>query len=77
MTNDDALTLDVQRIEALAMEILTAIKHNYLRGPISRDRVYEALNALAISAAVTVRGADRNEALEWFSQALNQQLVAE
>lgn len=51
--------------------MLLAIRANYQRGPVSRDRVYEALNALAYSAAVTIRGADPKEALEWFSDALN------
>jgi hypothetical protein len=63
--------LDEERIEALVATLLMAIRENYLRGPVSRDRVYEALNALAFTVAVTVRGADKDEALEWFSKALN------
>jgi hypothetical protein len=63
--------LDEKRIEALAEELLMAIRKNYLRGPVSRDRVYESLNALAFAVALVVRGADKDEALEWFSKALN------
>jgi hypothetical protein len=63
--------LDEERIEKLAQQILLKIRDNYMVGPVSRDRVYEALNALAFCTAVTVRGADRDEALQWFSEALN------
>jgi hypothetical protein len=63
--------LDRERIEALAETLLMAIHGNFLRGPVGRDRVYESLNALAFAVAVVVRGSDKDEALEWFSQALN------
>jgi hypothetical protein len=35
--------LDRKRIEHLAYEILLPIRDNYLAGPTSRDRVFEAL----------------------------------
>src|SRR5258707_13199115 len=63
-------SLDQDRIERLAGEILMAIRENYIQGPVSRDRVYEALNALAFSAAWVIRGAGDPEALEFFSKAL-------
>ena len=63
--------LDRERIEELTTQILILLRQNYVRGPISRDRVYEALNALAYCTAVTVRGTDPDEALAWFSDALN------
>ena len=63
--------LDEKRIDELAKQMLILIHEHYVRGPISRDRVYEALNALAFCTAVTVRGADPDEALAWFSDALN------
>jgi hypothetical protein len=66
--------LDEKRIEALANTFLIAIHENFRRGPTSRDRVYESLNALAFAVAVVVRGSDKDEALEWFSQALNMSL---
>ncbi len=68
-------SLDQDRIERLAGEILMAIRKNYVQGPISRDRVYEALNALAFSAAWIIRGAGDPEALEFFSKALNMNLT--
>ena len=49
-------SLDQERIEELAKQVLILIRENYQRGPISRDRVYEVLNALAFCTAVTVRG---------------------
>jgi len=64
-------SLDQERIEELAKQVLILIRENYQRGPISRDRVYEVLNALAFCTAVTVRGTDPDEALNWFSDALN------
>ena len=68
--------LDRDRIERLTGQILTAIQANYIQGPVSRDRCYEALNALAFSTALVVRGTGDAEALEWFSQALNTSLKA-
>jgi hypothetical protein len=66
--------LDRDRIERLTSQILIAIRENYMLGPVSRDRVYEALNALASSAAWVIRGAGDPEALEWFSKSLNKNL---
>ena len=63
--------LDRERIEELTTQILFLLRLNYARGPVSRERVYEALNALAFCTAVTVRGTDPDEALDWFSDALN------
>jgi hypothetical protein len=66
--------LDRERIERLTGEIMLAIRDNYIEGPVSRDRVYEALNALAFSAAWVIRGANDPKALEFFSAALNMNL---
>jgi hypothetical protein len=48
------------------------IRENYMRGPVSRDRCFEALNALAASAALVIEGSDGpgGEAQEFFEQAL-------
>jgi hypothetical protein len=73
--NEPDFGLDRDRIERLAGEILIAIRANYVKGPISRDRVYEALNALAFSAANVINGAHDPEALEFFSKALNLNLT--
>jgi hypothetical protein len=55
--------------------ILLAIRDNYIKGPNSRDRVYEALNALAFCAAHIIRGAGDPEALAFFTKALNMNLT--
>jgi hypothetical protein len=61
--------LDRQRIEALSIAVLKPIQANYHRGPVSRDRVYEALNALAFAVATVVQGAQPNEAHDFFMRA--------
>lgn len=48
--------LDEDRIGKLAIDILLPIRANYLAGPRSRDRVFEALNALAFAAANVLAG---------------------
>jgi len=73
--NEPDFGLDRDRIERLAGEILIAIRANYIKGPISRDRVYEALNALAFSAANVINGSHDPEALEFFFKAINLNLT--
>jgi hypothetical protein len=60
--------LDRDRIEELSVEVMRPIQRNYRIGPMSRDRVYEALNALAFAVASVVEGCDRvhNEAHDFF-----------
>ena len=62
--------------EQLASAFMRAIREHYLRGPISHDQAYKALNALASYAAIITLGCDgpRGEAHEWFLQAFKQQL---
>jgi len=66
--------LDRERVENLTASILTPIRDNYLRGPTSRDRCFEALNALAASAALVIDGSDGpgGEAHEFFDKAIAQ-----
>jgi hypothetical protein len=68
--------LDRSRIEALVVAFLLEIKKNYMRGPTSRDRALEALNALASCAALVIHGADgmNGEAHRFFVDALEMQL---
>jgi hypothetical protein len=61
---------DVERVEKLATDILLPIRENYRRGPIHRDRVYEALNALAFALALTLEAVDDPHAKEFFDAAL-------
>jgi hypothetical protein len=67
--------LDRDRIEELSVEVMRPIQRNYRIGPISRDRVYEALNALAFAAATVVEGCDRahSEAHDFFMRAYEMQ----
>jgi hypothetical protein len=67
----DDVGLDRDRIERLMGDILLPIRANYLRGPISRDRVYEALNALAAVTAITLAGTKDEDAYDFFATALN------
>jgi len=70
--------LDEERVERLIKPILLAIRQNYIEGPTSRDRVYEALNALAFSAAWVIRGCDNDpQAIKFFSEAFNANLESE
>jgi hypothetical protein len=68
--------LDRERIEGLLEPILIAIRDNYQRGPVSRDRCFEALNALATATAIVIHGSDGpgGEAAEFFGKALAQAL---
>jgi hypothetical protein len=61
------------RTKELAEAILALIRQNYLAGPLSRDRAYEALNALAVVAGTVLAGCDETGE-EWFLMALKQQL---
>ena len=63
--------LDRVRIEELSIEVMRPIQRNYRIGPMSRDRVYEALNALAFAVASVVEGCDRvhDEAHDFFMRA--------
>jgi hypothetical protein len=66
--------LDRARIEQITTSILLVIRDNYVRGPESRERCFEALNALAASAALVIEGSDGpgGKAQKFFEQALQQ-----
>lgn len=65
--------MDEERVRKLVGALLLPIRANYVHGPLHPDRVLEALNALAIAAAVTTAGADE-EALKFFLDAFTGQL---
>jgi hypothetical protein len=68
--------LDQERVERLTVVILAALKENYQKGPISRDRVFEALNALAASVSMVIAGCDDGgEAMSFFVRALSQNML--
>jgi hypothetical protein len=68
--------LDGLRIQELSYAMLKHIRANFQLGPLSRDRVYEALNALAFCAASVVQGTgDKEAALDFFQRAFNIQIA--
>jgi hypothetical protein len=61
---------DEARVEELALSLLLVIRENYRKGPPSRDRVLEGLNALAFCAAHVIKGCGRDPAAtDFFKQA--------
>lgn len=66
--------IDRERVEAMTATIMASIRENYVRGPHSRDRVFEALNALSFAAATVIAGtgdmAGRIQATVFFGNAL-------
>jgi hypothetical protein len=70
------IELDRERIEGVLEPILIAIRDNYQRGPVSRDRCFEVLNALAAATAIVIARSDGpgGEAEQFFHKALAQQL---
>jgi hypothetical protein len=69
--------LERECVEALFGDILILMRTHYKHGPISRDRVFEILNALAAAAALAIQGSDGpgGEAHAFFMRALEQQLA--
>jgi hypothetical protein len=74
--------LDRERVDRLTGELMSSIVINFQRGPSANQRVYEALNALAVAAATVLAGtvgADDQivspEALNFFNQALADNLI--
>lgn len=67
--------LDEKRIEQLSVVLLEPIRANFHRGPTSRDRVYEALNALAFVTATVLQGAGDEAAYDFWQRALAMQLA--
>ena len=65
---------DGERVQALAMEIMLVLKKQLHTGPIGPARVYEALNALAVNAAVLIGSADSVPCGELFRNTLNANL---
>jgi hypothetical protein len=83
LTKDETMpepTVDRARTEALAHDLMTAVKAHYTgNGGASQDLVYEALNGLACSVATVVAGTAPlgvADCLMFFSNAFTQQLNA-
>jgi hypothetical protein len=71
--------IDVSRITDMGERILEVIKKNSDRGPRTRARVQEGLNALALISGTIIRLVPSDDgkldALNFFMDALNQHLV--
>jgi hypothetical protein len=65
------------RMQALASQLMRSTRDHLRRGPIGRDRVFEALNALAVVTALVISGIDvledGDEAERFFQEALRRQ----
>jgi hypothetical protein len=65
------------RMQALAAQLLRSTRDHLRSGPIGRDRVFEALNALAVVTALVISGVDEldegDAAERFFQDALRRQ----
>jgi hypothetical protein len=69
------MTLDNERVELMARRFMGIVRSNYQQGPQARDRVLEALNALAITVAFVLAGTDKDDAAQdFFNTALENQI---
>lgn len=67
--------VDQERAQQLAKKIMEQVRDHYQVGPLSRARVYEVLNALAMATAITVHGTDDQEfAIDLFNTAFGMNL---
>jgi hypothetical protein len=62
--------LDRERIENLVAAILIPVRENMKHGPVSRDRVFESLYALAAAAGLILKSCDDKKAYDFFVKAL-------
>jgi hypothetical protein len=69
--------MDQMRVRALTVEIGESVSRHLGSGPVHSDRVFETLNALAVTAAMVLAGTDANPvARKFFIDALAGQLEA-
>ena len=65
--------IDQDKMEKLAFRLMGVLRDHYREEMISRDRVYEIMNALAFVLAVVILPAgdenDKTQALDWFLEA--------
>ena len=70
----DERTLNRPAVERLATELLAQLRDHYRRRPTSRESVFEALNALAITTGIVIEGVGADEiARDFFLRALDEQ----
>lgn len=72
--------IDRARVEAMYERMMVIMRDNYLAGPTSRDRVFEALNALAVCAGITIAETGdwetRQQTREYLDATITQQVIA-
>lgn len=70
--------IDRGRVEWIAAAAMRAVVANYRRGPASRDRIWEALNAIAMIAVTVISAIEDDAAVaqarEFFDRAVNANL---
>lgn len=67
--------LDSERVSALFIKIHSAVEAHLETPPSCRERVYEALNALAVGAALILHGTGSDElAVDFFTKVLADQM---
>jgi hypothetical protein len=81
MPGDEPPPIDRERTEALAFDLMVAVRKHYLdNGPSARQElVYEALNALGVAVAHVIAGTAPfgiEDCLRFFSSAFTTQLNA-
>jgi hypothetical protein len=76
MTRPDFDDASHDRITEMTEAILTIVQQHYQRGPTHRDRVLEAVNALAIASAVAIKGTESEQVMRFFQEAFNKQMDA-
>jgi hypothetical protein len=69
------MKLDVDRVQKLIRKLLEPVKRDMEKGPVNRERVFEALNALAVVTACVLNATGEDSvdetAGEFFRAALN------
>lgn len=71
----DVMKLDQDRVQELIKALLEPIRGDMEEGPVGRERIFEALNALAVATACVLNATGEDSvdeiAGEFFREALN------
>jgi hypothetical protein len=77
MSDWQADQINRDRMQALAAQLMRSTRDHLRSGPIGKDRVFEALNALAAVTALVISGVDElgdgDTAEQFFQDALSRQ----
>lgn len=74
-----AVDVDADKVNRLAEAFAGIVRQHYLDNPLSRDSVFEVLNALAGLAAIVIAGTApaETESRAFFTAALDSQIVTD